>query len=136
MIVFLIYILVLIYIYEFYQYTLRLKTYLDKDDQETLRQLEPFTSKLDPYCHVLPENDMAMSENVLETPIYSHEALKQLEKEVDPLPADDTRAYHNPDFNIKLKDLIPDRPKRDPRWHCLRDYMICHSPYNFLQKTS
>lgn len=73
-----------------------------------------------------------MSENVLDTPIYFHESLEKVAVDSVPLPADDTRAYHNPDFEKLLTINLPKRHKRDPRWHCLRDYMICSTPYNFL----
>lgn len=111
MIVFIVYILVLIYLYEFYRYITRLRISLQKTN------IEEF--KTDPYCKTLPANHQHMSENVLKTPIYSLEALRNVDAKFRPLPADDTRAYRNPDFDILLN------PYQKIARDCPRIYMSC-----------
>jgi hypothetical protein len=141
MIIFLIYIIVLIYLYEFYIYTIKLKTQIKLQNNKTVNsikeQFENNTSlidpSLDPYCTMKPANEIEMSENVLEPPTYSYQALQSIDKKSVPYPSDDSRAYENPDFNRKPNSLPP-RHKRDIRWHCIRDYMICHTPTNYLEQ--
>jgi hypothetical protein len=133
MIIFLIYILVIIYIYEFYQYIVKLNIQLNKSRnqyQETIEQFQ--TPKKNPHCKILPHDYIDMSENMLNTPIYSHDALRKLSVDSIPLPYDDTRAYYNKDFEILGKFHLPRRPKRNSRWHCLRDYMMCSTRTNYL----
>lgn len=106
MIIFLLYIIVLIFIYEFYLYTKQLK--------------EPFTE-----CPPLTDNEYDFAENKLEPNKLSFDALKQNRI---PLPADDTRSMINPDLYKDPIFKLEPREKRDPRWHCVRDWMLCSKP--------
>lgn len=132
MIIFLIYIFLLIYIFEFYNYISKLKKQFNRKSTTANQVIEQF--EVDPDCKVLPSNYIDMSENVLDTPIYYHESLEKVAVDTVPLPADDTRAYHNPDFERLFVMGVTDRSARDPRWHCLRDYMICSTPTDYLPK--
>lgn len=148
MIIFLIYIIVLIYLYEFYTYIVKLKTKIRLQDNQTLNSIkEKFTSnndinnlvidpKLDPYCQMKPANYTDMSENMLTQPIYSYDALKILKVKQVPYPSDDTRVYENNDFNRKANYHPLPRYKRPINWHCIRDYMICHTPTYYLDQLS
>jgi hypothetical protein len=128
MITFLLYIFLLIYLFEFYNYVIRFKKQiLQKDNKKIIEDFEASE-----YCKVLPSNYIDQSENVLDPPMISHEALKKVAIEEVPLPADDTRVYFNKDFEKLATYTLPPRHIRDPRWHCLRDYMICSTPYNYI----
>jgi hypothetical protein len=128
MITFLLYIFLLIYLFEFYNYVTRFKKQiLHKDNKKIIEEFET-----NQYCNVLPSNYIDQSENVLDPPMISHEALTKVAIEEVPLPADDTRAYFNKDFEKLTTYTLPPRHSRDPRWHCLRDYMICSTPYSYI----
>lgn len=149
--------MVIIYIYEFYQHTIKLKTQIKKDNKYYNKTIERFD--IDPYCEVIQHNFSDLSEHKLETPIYSHDALRNIKGVKDkltedptsfmedlaksdtdrydhtgkyventPLPFDDQRANYNKEFTTLLTMSIPPRIKRDPRWHCIRDYMTCSKP--------
>jgi hypothetical protein len=116
--------------FEFYNYITKLKKQLNDKSTTTNQIIEQF--EVDPDCKTLPSNYIDMSENVLDTPIYYHDSLEKVGVNTVPLPADDTRAYHNPDFEKMFVMGTTDRRSRDPRWHCLRDYMICSTPSDYL----
>lgn len=130
MIIFIIYIFLLIYVFEFYNYIIKLKTQFAKKSSTTNTLIEKF--EIDPHCEILPANYIDSSENVLEPIIQSYDSLSKISKQYAPLPADDTRAYYNKDFEILLNHTLPERPYRNTRWHCLRDYMTCGSAVNYL----
>lgn len=119
----------MIYLFEFYNYVIRFKKQvLYKDNKRLVEEFEASD-----YCKVLPANYIDQSENVLDPPMISHEALKRVAIESVPLPADDTRAYFNKDFEKLTSYTLPARHSRDTRWHCLRDYMICSTPYSNIE---
>lgn len=124
MIIFLIYIIVLIYIYEFYLYVKQLKRKI-RDAQTTNKDdmTEKFTT-----CPPLTDNEFDYAENKLEPNKLSFDAMKQVATRIAPLPADDTRSMINPDLYKEPIFKLEPREKRDPRWHCLRDWMLCSKP--------
>lgn len=131
MIVFILYVFLLIYIFEFYNYIYKLKKQLNTQSPITNNVIEKFDN-IAPECKILPADYIDMSENVMEPQMISYDSLKKIKNNKAPLPADDTRAYFNPDFHKLMIDKIPSRQERDKRWHCIREYMICDTPYNFL----
>jgi hypothetical protein len=120
MIIFLIYIITLIFIYEFYLYTKQLKVKIQTNQEETI---EKFTE-----CPPLTDNEYEFAENKLESNKLSFDALKQISERIAPLPADDTRSMLNPDLYKDPIFKLKPREKRDPRWHCIRDWMLCSKP--------
>ena len=131
MIIFIMYIFLLIYIFEFYNYISKLKKQLNANSPVTSHVIEKFNN-VAPECKILPSNYIDMSENVMDPSIVSYDSLKKIKNNKVPLPADDTRAYYNKDFEKLLNHKLPKRQERDRNWHCLREYMICDTPYNFL----
>lgn len=124
----------MIYTFEFYNYIIKLKKQLNNRSPNTNKMIEEF--KVDPYCKTLPSNYIDMSENVLDPPIYFNESSKKEDtNNMPPLPSDDTRVYFNKEFETLSNYTLPKRMDRDPRWHCIRDYMTCSTPTNFLDST-
>ena len=122
MIIFLIYVITLIFIYEFYLYTKQLKLKI-QNNQEEPRTIEKFTE-----CPPLTDNEYDFAENKLEPNKLSFDSLKQISERIAPLPADDTRSVLNPDLYKDPIFKLEPREKRDPRWHCIRDWMLCSKP--------
>lgn len=130
MIHFLLLIIIVIYLFEFIKYINKLKIRLSNNLPVNLLQNEPFQNQ----CQTIPYNYVSQSQYQLEAPLLSKEVLKKVEVKNIPLPFDDMRAYYNKDYLIPSASPLPKREDRDIRWHCIRDWYICHTPTNYPPK--
>lgn len=138
MIIFILYIFVLIYVFEFYGYIYKLKKQLNISSSNIPNDMKNINN-IDSESKISSYNYIDMSENVMESSSVSGDSFQkgynnqsQGYNNQVPLPADDTRAYYNKNFEKLQTDRMLKRTEIDPRWHCLRNYMICDTPYNFL----